>query len=553
MTLKVLLVDDAEEFRQLAAQFLAIEWPHVEVEEWDPPARGEIPDAYPLGGYDALLLDYRLGSGDGLEWLARLVRREDCPPIVFVTGDGDENVAVKAMKSGAFDYLPKRDLSRARLVDTVRAAAAERAGGTSASRARRREANQALVTGDLDYVPAKFRVGAPAQAPHEVTINGYRVLEKIATGGMSTVYLAERTADSVRLVMKIMDARLADENEFLMRFIQEYGLISKIDSAQVVRIHDQGVTDQHVYIAMEHFAGGDLRARIRKGLTPAETLDILENVARGLQAVHEEGIVHRDLKPDNVMFRADGSLAIVDFGIAKRNASDDNLTVHGDVLGTPHYLSPEQACAHALDGRSDLYSLGILFFEMLTGRRPFQAENAIGLALKHVNDPLPRLPPEMARYQELVDCLTAKLPEDRFAGARELLEHLKVNAAALRGSGEAIALIDEKRLGTLKMDFQSQPGVYEKMLAKFCESAAKQVTLIESAFAAGDTEALYLQAHSLHGGAGTVGALRLAAMAAEMARRARSGELGNAASLVQQTVECARCTLAHLRARFGPQ
>jgi serine/threonine protein kinase/FixJ family two-component response regulator len=446
VTPEVLLVDDAEEFRQLAAQFLAIEWPAVEVDEWDPHARGEIPEFYPLGGYDALLLDYDLGFGDGLEWLARLVRRDDCPPVVFVIDAEDENVITEAKQLGAFDYLCKGDLSRARLVEAVRAAAEERA-----ARSARRGAARLKVVQRVDD-KAKFSGGMPAQEPPAVVINGYRMLEKIGSGGMSSVYLAERTADGLRLVMKIMNAKLADDQEFLMRFIQEYGLLSKIECPQVVRIHDQGVTDRHVYIAMEHFAGGDLRARIRKGLTSVEALDVLQDVARALQAVHAQGIVHRDLKPDNVMFRADGSLAIADFGIATKNSGVADVTAHGDVLGTPHYLSPEQACARPLDGRSDLYSLGILFFEMLTGRRPFRAKDAVGLAHKHVNEPLPRLPAHVARHQELLDCLTAKRPQDRFAGARELLAHLEANAATLRGGAEALVLIGEERLGASNVD-----------------------------------------------------------------------------------------------------
>jgi serine/threonine protein kinase/CheY-like chemotaxis protein len=444
MTPDVLLVDDAEEFRQLAAQFLAIEWPAVEVDEWDPHARGEIPDFYPLGGYDALLLDYELGLGDGLEWLARLVGRKDCPPVVFLIEAEDEKVVIRAKQGGAFDHLCKRDLSRARLVEVVRAAAAERAARTTTRRAPR--LNLPFQVEKVALLQAKFSGGERTLKPHTVAINGYRMLEKIGSGGMSTVYLAERAADGLRLVMKIMDGKLADDREFLMRFIQEYGLLSKIDCPQVVRIHDQGVTDRHVYIAMEHFAGGDLRARIRKGLAPTEALDIVKDVARALKAVHEQGIVHRDLKPDNVMFRADGSVAIADFGIATKNFGVADLTAHGDVLGTPHYLSPEQACGKPLDGRSDLYSLGILFFEMLTGRRPFQASDAVSLANKHVKQPLPRLPAQVARYQELVDCLTAKRPEDRFAGAHELLAHLEVNAAPLRGAVETFALINEEHL-----------------------------------------------------------------------------------------------------------
>jgi serine/threonine protein kinase len=129
----------------------------------------------------------------------------------------------------------------------------------------------------------------------------------------------------------------------------------------------------------------------------------------------------------------------VDFGIATKNAGATDLTSRGDVLGTPHYLSPEQACARPLDGRSDLYSLGVMLFEMLTGRRPFQAKDAVTLAHKHVNEPLPRLPAELAQYQELVDCLTAKRPEDRFASAAALLAHLETNPLSLRARAAELA------------------------------------------------------------------------------------------------------------------
>src|SRR5262249_12750148 len=150
-----------------------------------------------------------------------------------------------------------------------------------------------------------------------VAINGYKVLRRIGSGGMSTVYLAERLQDNQELVMKILDSKLCEDNEFLMRFIQEYGLIAKIESPHIVKIYDQGFTDRHVYIAMEYFAKGDLRARIRAGVTPQDAVRLLFEIAGALEAIHAHGIVHRDLKPENIMFRADDSLAIVDFGIAK--------------------------------------------------------------------------------------------------------------------------------------------------------------------------------------------------------------------------------------------
>ena len=224
--------------------------------------------------------------------------------------------------------------------------------------------------------------------------------------------------------MKILDAKLCEDNEFLMRFIQEYGLISKLESPYVVRIFDQGFTDRHVYIAMEYFANGDLRARMKRGVTPAESLILLENIALALEAIHAHGIIHRDLKPENIMFRADDSLAIVDFGIAKQVSDASSITQAGHILGTPYYLSPEQAKGETLDERSDLYSTGIMLFEMLARRRPFQADTPIAMVHKHINEPIPRLPAGLERFQELVDCLMAKDPASRFANARSLADYI---------------------------------------------------------------------------------------------------------------------------------
>jgi serine/threonine protein kinase len=234
----------------------------------------------------------------------------------------------------------------------------------------------------------------------------------------------ERMSDRQDVVLKILDSKLCEDNEFLMRFIQEFGLIAKIESRHIVKIFDQGFTDRHVYIAMEYFANGDLRARIKKGVTPGDAIGLLTQVALALKAIHEFGIVHRDLKPENIMFRADDSLAIVDFGIAKMISDVNSLTQTGHILGTPYYLSPEQAQGIALDGRSDIYSAGVMMFEMLTQRRPFTATTPIALVNKHIREPVPRLPAGMERYQELIDRMMAKQATARFANAQQLLDYL---------------------------------------------------------------------------------------------------------------------------------
>ncbi len=420
MTLHVLVIDDSEDFRLLVGQYIAVEWPDAEITEWDPVTQGDIDDNHDLSVYNVMLLDYVLGKADGLDWLKRLRRRADCPPVIFLTGAGNEQVAVTALKNGAFDYLRKHDLSKARLVEAVRAAMDAR----KATEITQRMARTAALS-ELNRTPEVARVSA-GDAPNAqvIEINGYHVIRKIGSGGMSTVYLVTRLDDNQQLVMKILDSKLCEDNEFLMRFIQEYGMISKIESRHIVKIYDQGFTDRHVYIAMEYFANGDLRARIKSGITPDQAMDLLGQVASALQAIHEHGIVHRDLKPENIMFRSDDSLAIVDFGIAKIMSDVNSLTQTGHILGTPYYLSPEQAKGEALDGRSDLYSAGIMLFEMLAQRRPFTATTPIALVNKHISDPIPRLPDGMERYQELIDVLMAKSPAARFASAKQLGEYL---------------------------------------------------------------------------------------------------------------------------------
>ena len=420
MTLRALIIDDSEDFRLLVSQYIALEWPGAQITEWDPVTQGDIDDNYDLGVFDTLLLDYVMGTADGLDWLKRLKRRKDCPPVIFLTGAGSESVAVQALKNGAFDYLRKHDLSKARLVEAVRAALDERKAAAITQRMARTAALSEL---DSTGVVARMQ-GSDAAGGQVVEINGYTVIRKIGSGGMSTVYLVERNLDKQQVVLKILDSKLCEDNEFLMRFIQEFGLIAKIESRHIVKIFDQGFTDRHVYIAMEYFANGDLRARIKKGIDVTQAMDLLRQVALALNAIHAFGIVHRDLKPENIMFRADGSLAIVDFGIAKLISDANSLTQTGHILGTPYYLSPEQAQGETLDGRSDLYSAGVMTFEMLTNRRPFTANTPIALVNKHINEPVPRLPAGMERFQELIDRLMAKRAVDRFASAQELLDYL---------------------------------------------------------------------------------------------------------------------------------
>jgi serine/threonine protein kinase len=216
-----------------------------------------------------------------------------------------------------------------------------------------------------------------------------------------------------------------DPHAQFARFLQEYDLISRIRHPNVVRIYDLGIADDHAYIAMEHFPLGDLRGHIASVLRPTEALAYLGQMAGALQVVHEVGVLHRDLKPGNIMMRADGSIALIDFGLAKQVSLDRDMTGTGEIFGTPYYMSPEQGHGHELDERSDLYSLGVIFFEMLTRRKPFLAANPMAVLYMHGNAPIPVLEEPLSRYQEVLNRLLAKERTDRFASAGELLNHVR--------------------------------------------------------------------------------------------------------------------------------
>jgi class 3 adenylate cyclase len=267
--------------------------------------------------------------------------------------------------------------------------------------------------------------GVSAQAPAHLLIEGYRILRQIGAGGMASVFLAQSQEDGPPQVLKIMPLDSFCGDDGLQRFIQEYALLAQVDNPHVARIHRQDFSAGHAYIAMEYFPGGDLRARIAKGITPQEAIGYVRQTAQGLEAIHAQGIVHRDLKPDNLMLRHDGTLALADFGVAKQVSMLIMNTGHGDIVGTPSYLSPEQARGERVDARCDLYSLGVLAYELLTGRRPYQADTAQAMLDLHINALVPHLPAPHKVLQPVLNRLMAKDREQRYPSARALLDDLE--------------------------------------------------------------------------------------------------------------------------------
>jgi serine/threonine-protein kinase PpkA len=270
-------------------------------------------------------------------------------------------------------------------------------------------------------------IGSPKRAADlagdsEPLIHGYRVLGKIGQGGMSSVFLAEEQDGAHRkVVLKVLKGRRSDDDSLWKRFFQECAILSAIEHEHVVRIYDQGFGEELAYLAMEYLRGGSLREQLDRGLTPRQALSLLSQAASGLGEIHGRGIVHRDIKPANLMLRDAGVLVLTDFGVAKRLDNSANQTLHGEILGTPYYISPEQADGGEVTPASDFYSLGIIFYEMLTGQRPYTGTTILEILAQHVAAPIPRLPDELAEYQPLVDGMLAKRPEARFRNADALL------------------------------------------------------------------------------------------------------------------------------------
>ena len=269
--------------------------------------------------------------------------------------------------------------------------------------------NQKTPTGELPRVP---RMVFP-------TIRGYRFIQGIAVSPHAEVHLAysEELGHNVAVKLVRSNRAVAEGATEIERFERERELLTRIRHRGVIDIYDWGSTNDFRYIVTEYFPAGSLELRMRNLLTVRDTVDIFVQIAGTLRAVHAAGLCHRDLKPANVMLRADGSIVLIDFGLAKPVEDSGLLTTAGEVRGSPYYVSPEQASGNSVDQRSDLYSLGIILYEMLTGDRPYRGTTVIAILTAHQEEAIPRLPPEYARFQPLIDGLLAKDPNARLANA----------------------------------------------------------------------------------------------------------------------------------------
>lgn len=400
MPIKVMIIDGHADFRRLLTHHVNTHWPEAVISEFDPLSSGNLPVEFSGAGNDVVLLGNQQGERDPLQTLRQFNAMPGFPPVLYF---GDDNKA-QALKLGARAYFDRHNIRHNAFI--VRMSDVMRGRNTVAS-------TDSLFVGDM------------ATGIHPL-IKGYRFLRRLSVSEHSAVYLAAKEDNDTEVVLKVL-RQVPDVSDGLGafdRFLQEYEMIAELDHPHIVRIFDLGVSDDHAHIVMEYLPAGDLKKKISEGISESTALRYVREIASALSKLHSLGILHRDLKPGNIMVRDNDSLALIDFGLAKRMRLEQEITGHGEIFGTPYYMSPEQGHADDVDERSDLYSLGVIAFEMLTGRKPFLGSDAMSIIVKHSKAPVPVLPHRLGQHQALLNMLLAKRPEDRLQTAEEILNWL---------------------------------------------------------------------------------------------------------------------------------
>jgi len=412
--IRILIVDRDAKYREWVRLHLSILYPQAAIGTLEPTESNALSALSTGPVCEALVLAADFGTGDeegeppALAQVRALRQSGSAPVLLVLAEQGDELRAVQALRAGATDYLPKRLVTPARLKIALDQALQELQPPPAPEAA----AEVAAAT------PPRPGRATPIVAGHP-TISGYDITRKLSESDKAVVYLAESAAHGAEVALKV--SKIPCDERGAQALEREYQAILAVHDPAVVRIFDHGIEDGYEYLAMEYFPRGDLKARMHVGVTESEALRFLERIAAALGVVHRAGMLHRDLKPPNVMLRDNDNVVLIDFGLARQLDGSHHSTYTGVLRGSPYYMSPEQALGEKLDPRSDLYSLGVIFHEMLTGRKPFVGNSAMEVLQQHVNAAPPRLPSSLGGYTPLLEQLLSKRREERFASAEALI------------------------------------------------------------------------------------------------------------------------------------
>jgi tRNA A-37 threonylcarbamoyl transferase component Bud32/DNA-binding response OmpR family regulator len=546
---RFLIVESDAKYAQWLQHAIGAGWPEDALVVMDWTSFGRVRTAMTVRDYDIVMLALAFDEGieepttDGFDWIRKLRSQPGFPEMIILAEGGSELAAVRTLRLGAADYLPKRLLTPARLQRSIKLTL--RALEKEAQRRAERQAAVHKSTPRQDARPAAEKpaplpshisthtgaslakaaqlaaqpnlsqsmpaarpptVAAPpaAPAPHVAThtgaslakaaalvvapvtpapaatapkpvkvvpaakpdpaqslpgaslsnsqsgpvsreakplapdshhIPGYTLLQRIGESEAAAVYLAISEDLGHNVALKISKRRYNgssdDTGARAIMFQREFEAIAALDHPSIIDLYDYGIHEGVEYLAMEYFPCGDLKARLQNPLTADEAIAFLTEIARSLKIVHEAGIIHRDLKPPNVMLRDDGSVVLIDFGLARSLMGGESSTRTGVLRGSPYYMSPEQAQGEELDARTDLYSLGVILYEMLAGKKPYLGASAIDVLQQHVMAPVPELPVHHLSYQPLLDKLMSKSRDNRIASCDELLRWLDKMQKAL--------------------------------------------------------------------------------------------------------------------------
>jgi DNA-binding response OmpR family regulator len=549
---KFLIVEDDAKYAAWLHHAVGAGWPNDSVVIMDWTSFGRVHTAMSSRDYDVVMLSLSFDEGveepttNGFEWIRKLRTQAGFPEMIVLADGGSELAAVRSLRLGAADYLPKRLLTPPRLHRSIKLTLrmiekeaqrrAERAAReppktpslekadkvekidradmsmpaarvapthisthTGASLARAAEfatappsgnkpVHVATHTGASLAIAARAALAAhpsapaPAPAPVPTKVNasvrdaaaqsfpamaaavardskqiapeshqipGYTILQKIGESEAAAVYLAIAEDLGHNVALKVSKRRhvaagetSSDTGQRGILFQREFEAIAALDHPSIIDLFDYGIHEGVEYLAMEYFPCGDLKARLQNPLTADEAIAFLREIARSLKIVHEAGIIHRDLKPPNVMLRDNGNVVLIDFGLARSLMGGDSSTRTGVLRGSPYYMSPEQAQGEVLDARTDLYSMGVMLYEMLAGKKPYLGASAIDVLQQHVMAPVPELPVHHLFYQPLLERLMAKSREQRIASCDELLSAIEQMTQSM---GES-AMVDPETL-----------------------------------------------------------------------------------------------------------
>ena len=408
---RVLILESDRGTRAALRRYVVKTWHGASVQSVSATLASVVGNSEKLKSFDAIVVGCDF-STDGtahaptLRALRAITADPNNPPVILLTESGSEYTAVQAMKAGAFDYIAKNLLGRTQLVNAVQ---------------------KALLSRNPPYADDVTGV---------LQLFGYDVRRRLSSHGNVSVHVAYSAEHSQEVVLKVLHrgpGSLARDANF-ERFVDEFKLLYDIDDPAVAGIYDFRVTSQYSYIAMEYFADGHLGRKLAEALDPQEALAMTIEIAHALAIIHASGVVHRDLKPANIMLRKNGTVALIDFGISQSKRGGGAPVDEELISGTPYYMSPEQARGEPTDERTDLYALGVIAYQMLCGAKPYVGDTRDDILAQHTDAPVPKLPPELAHYQPLIDRLLAKTAEQRLASARELIElvdRLRSTAPAL--------------------------------------------------------------------------------------------------------------------------